>query len=54
MIINMSLCLLQEPEKQKGKVTAEKPENEIVPVKQKTKKVLTSIKKEIPADVKTG
>ncbi|XP_030090069.2 transmembrane protein 131 [Serinus canaria] len=46
--------LKEEPEKQKGKVIAEKPENEIVPVKQKTKKVLTSIKKEIPVDVKTS
>lgn len=31
----------------------EKPENETVQVKQKTKKLLTSIKKEIPVDVKT-
>ncbi|RMC06677.1 hypothetical protein DUI87_16116 [Hirundo rustica rustica] len=46
--------LKEEPEKQKGKVIAEKPENEIVPGKQKTKKVLTSIKKEIPVDVKTS
>ncbi|NWU77316.1 TM131 protein, partial [Onychorhynchus coronatus] len=46
--------LKEEPEKQKGKVIAEKPENEIVPVKQKTKKVLTGIKKEIPVDVKTS
>ncbi|NWR31468.1 TM131 protein, partial [Tachuris rubrigastra] len=46
--------LKEEPEKQKGKVIAEKPENEVVPVKQKTKKVLTGIKKEIPVDVKTS
>ncbi|NWQ69965.1 TM131 protein, partial [Neopipo cinnamomea] len=46
--------LKEEPEKQKGRVIAEKPENETVPVKQKTKKVLTGIKKEIPVDVKTS
>ncbi|XP_075567288.1 transmembrane protein 131 isoform X3 [Pelecanus crispus] len=46
--------LKEEPEKQKGKVIPEKPENEIVQVKQKTKKLLTSIKKEIPVDVKTS
>ncbi|NXD80538.1 TM131 protein, partial [Halcyon senegalensis] len=46
--------LKEEPEKQKGKVTPEKNENEIVQVKQKTKKLLTSIKKEIPVDVKTS
>ncbi|NXC18514.1 TM131 protein, partial [Corythaeola cristata] len=46
--------LKEEPEKQKGKVVPEKPENEIVQVKQKTKKLLTSIKKEIPVDVKTS
>ncbi|XP_064931617.1 transmembrane protein 131 [Columba livia] len=46
--------LKEEPEKQKGKVTPEKPDNEIVQVKQKTKKLLTSIKKEIPVDVKTS
>ncbi|NXP14183.1 TM131 protein, partial [Thinocorus orbignyianus] len=44
--------LKEEPEKQKGKVIPEKPENEIAQVKQKTKKLLTSIKKEIPVDVK--
>ncbi|NWS56362.1 TM131 protein, partial [Chunga burmeisteri] len=46
--------LKEEPEKQKGKVIPEKPENEIVQVKQKTKKLLTSVKKEIPVDVKTS
>ncbi|XP_069626109.1 transmembrane protein 131 isoform X1 [Haliaeetus albicilla] len=46
--------LKEETEKQKGKVMPEKPENEIVQVKQKTKKLLTSIKKEIPVDVKTS
>ncbi|NXX85566.1 TM131 protein, partial [Urocolius indicus] len=46
--------LKEEPEKQKGKVTPEKPESEIVQVKQKSKKPLTSIKKEIPVDVKTS
>ncbi|NXJ97325.1 TM131 protein, partial [Corythaixoides concolor] len=46
--------LKEEPEKQKGKVVPEKPESEIVQVKQKTKKLLTSIKKEIPVDVKTS
>ncbi|NXT26691.1 TM131 protein, partial [Syrrhaptes paradoxus] len=46
--------LKEEPEKQKGKVIPEKPENEIVQVKQKTKKLLTNIKKEIPVDVKTS
>ncbi|XP_074913650.1 transmembrane protein 131 isoform X3 [Buteo buteo] len=46
--------LKEEPEKQKGKVMPEKPENETVQVKQKTKKLLTSIKKEIPVDVKTS
>ncbi|XP_010082701.1 PREDICTED: transmembrane protein 131, partial [Pterocles gutturalis] len=45
--------LKEEPEKQKGKVIPEKPENEIVQVKQKTKKLLTNNKKEIPVDVKT-
>ncbi|XP_015706424.1 transmembrane protein 131 [Coturnix japonica] len=46
--------LKEEPEKQKGKVTPEKPENEMVQIKQKSKKLLTSIKKEIPVDVKTS
>uniref|UniRef100_A0A8B9C7F7 Transmembrane protein 131 n=1 Tax=Anser brachyrhynchus TaxID=132585 RepID=A0A8B9C7F7_9AVES len=46
--------LKEEPEKQKGKVTPEKTENETVQVKQKSKKLLTSIKKEIPVDVKTS
>ncbi|KAI6079553.1 Transmembrane protein 131 [Aix galericulata] len=46
--------LKEEPEKQKGKGTPEKNENETVQVKQKSKKLLTSIKKEIPVDVKTS
>uniref|UniRef100_A0A8B9F478 Transmembrane protein 131 n=1 Tax=Amazona collaria TaxID=241587 RepID=A0A8B9F478_9PSIT len=46
--------LKEEPEKQKGKVIPEKPENETVQIKQKTKKLLTSVKKEIPVDVKTS
>ncbi|XP_030304856.1 transmembrane protein 131 isoform X2 [Calypte anna] len=46
--------LKEEPEKQKGKIIPEKPENEIVQVKQKSKKLITSIKKEIPVDVKTS
>uniref|UniRef100_A0A8C9F027 Transmembrane protein 131 n=1 Tax=Pavo cristatus TaxID=9049 RepID=A0A8C9F027_PAVCR len=46
--------LKEEPEKQKGKVTPEKPENEMVQIKQKSKKLLTNIKKEIPVDVKTS
>ncbi|XP_063999603.1 transmembrane protein 131 isoform X1 [Pogoniulus pusillus] len=46
--------LKEEPEKQKGKTVPEKPENETVQVKQKTKKLLTSTKKEIPVDVKTS
>ncbi|CAM9644812.1 unnamed protein product [Bubo scandiacus] len=46
--------LKEEPEKQKGKAIPEKPENEIVQVKQKSKKPLTSIKKENPVDVKTS
>ncbi|NXT73757.1 TM131 protein, partial [Zapornia atra] len=46
--------LKEEPEKQKGKVTPEKPESETVQAKQKTKKLLTSIKKESPVDGKTS
>ncbi|NXO04663.1 TM131 protein, partial [Rhinopomastus cyanomelas] len=46
--------LKEESEKQKGKIIPEKPENEIVQVKQKTKKLLTNIKKEIPVDVKAS
>ncbi|NXV76503.1 TM131 protein, partial [Atlantisia rogersi] len=46
--------LKEEPEKQKGKITPEKPESEIVQAKQKTKKLLTSIKREIPVDGKTS
>ncbi|NWI99611.1 TM131 protein, partial [Crypturellus undulatus] len=46
--------LKEEPEKQKGKTTPEKNENETVQVKQKSKKLLANIKKEIPVDVKTS
>ncbi|OXB75135.1 UNVERIFIED_CONTAM: hypothetical protein H355_009709 [Colinus virginianus] len=46
--------LKEEPEKQKGKVSPEKPENEIVQIKQKSKKLLTNIKKEVPVDVKNS
>ncbi|NXA40959.1 TM131 protein, partial [Eudromia elegans] len=46
--------LKEEPEKQKGKAIPEKNENETVQVKQKSKKLLANIKKEIPVDVKTS
>ncbi|XP_067150444.1 LOW QUALITY PROTEIN: transmembrane protein 131 [Apteryx mantelli] len=46
--------LKEEPEKQKGKAIPEKNEHETVQVKQKSKKLLANIKKEIPVDVKTS
>ncbi|NXA46826.1 TM131 protein, partial [Nothocercus julius] len=46
--------LKEEPEKQKGKAIPEKNEIETVQVKQKSKKLLANIKKEVPVDVKTS
>lgn len=48
----LSVCFLQETEKQKGRqAMPEKHENEMSQVKQKSKKLL-NVKKEIPTDVK--